>query len=256
MDLITRLFGRNIEFYEIYSFTPNLFTLIWIFLFIGLTLSFKKKIGKKIYLIINILFLSMFLVNNVYYSMTKTFFDFNLLESTSEGVPYIIDTILNCNIWVYISTILIIISIIIGYKKIPYKTKNNKPLFLITIILFLILHTIAPHTLGKANSELTEDEIIIKEGHISNGYHYMSGTSMAAPHVTGVAALLLSINPNLTAAQLKTAIMNGVDDNHTISTPDGNQSVKKLNAYKAVKYVLDNYGNNITLNSKRGHFFS
>ena len=45
----------------------------------------------------------MFLVNNVYYSMTKTFFDFNLLESASEGAPYILDTIKNCNPLVYLT---------------------------------------------------------------------------------------------------------------------------------------------------------
>jgi subtilisin family serine protease len=37
------------------------------------------------------------------------------------------------------------------------------------------------------------------------------GTSMAAPHVSGVAALVLSLEPQLTAAQLKGRIMSSVD---------------------------------------------
>lgn len=37
----------------------------------------------------------------------------------------------------------------------------------------------------------------------SSGYKSLSGTSMAAPHVTGVAALMKSINPDLTAIKIK-----------------------------------------------------
>ena len=80
MDLITRTFGINIDFYDITGISPNLFTISWTILFLGISLTFKKKIGKKIYLFINIFFLIIFLVNNIYYSMTNTFFDFNLLE--------------------------------------------------------------------------------------------------------------------------------------------------------------------------------
>jgi len=42
-------------------------------------------------------------------------------------------------------------------------------------------------------------------------YASMSGTSMAAPHVTGAAALLASYNPDLSAASLKATLMNTVD---------------------------------------------
>lgn len=35
------------------------------------------------------------------------------------------------------------------------------------------------------------------------GYHYYQGTSQAAPQVSGVASLMLSVNPSLTPAQLK-----------------------------------------------------
>jgi subtilisin family serine protease len=45
------------------------------------------------------------------------------------------------------------------------------------------------------------------------GYQYikMKGTSMATPHVSGLAALLLSQNPSLSPAELKQNIMNNVD---------------------------------------------
>ncbi len=75
----------------------------------------------------------------------------------------------------------------------------------------------------------------------TNEYTYFNGTSCSAPHVTGVAALLLSINPNLTTIQLKNAILNSAE-NINITIPDGStQTVRKLNAYNAVKYVLANY---------------
>lgn len=88
--------------------------------------------------------------------------------------------------------------------------------------------------------------------HIANGYHEMSGTSMATPHVTGVAALLLSINKNLSTSQLVEAILNSAE-NITISVKKPGvsgffggteeQNVLKLNAFKSVKYVLNNFSN-------------
>ena len=155
MDIITRLLGSDIHYYKIYRITPNLFTISWIILFIGLTLSFKRNIAKRIYLTFCIIFLAVFLTNNIYYSMTKTFFDFNLIESASEGAPYIIDTIKNCNPIVYVAAIFIIISIIFSYKQLPKNTNNNYKLLIGTIIIFLIIHTITPFTLGKANKSLT-----------------------------------------------------------------------------------------------------
>jgi subtilisin family serine protease len=47
---------------------------------------------------------------------------------------------------------------------------------------------------------------------IGSGYVYKSGTSMAVPHVTGLAALLWSHRPSLTRDEVRALIEQGVDD--------------------------------------------
>lgn len=44
-----------------------------------------------------------------------------------------------------------------------------------------------------------------------NGYDYMSGTSMAAPHVSGLAALILSRHPDFDRAQVQNILLNTTD---------------------------------------------
>ncbi len=84
----------------------------------------------------------------------------------------------------------------------------------------------------------------------SSGYGSFFGTSQATPHVTGVAALLLSLDPTLTADELKTIIINSadfieIDNPDYVSTSPGVQPekllVKKLNAYEAVKHISNTY---------------
>ncbi|MDD5980063.1 MAG: LTA synthase family protein [bacterium] len=154
MDLATRFLGRNINFFGIYRLVPNLFTITYVILFLGITLSFKKKIGKILYLFFNFLGIVFYLVNNIYYSLTNNFFSFNLLESSKEGAPYIMDAIVNCNILVYIFLIIIIFLIFWGYKNIVNVDHFDKKRLLKICLIFIILHLITPLFLGRANDSL------------------------------------------------------------------------------------------------------
>lgn len=73
----------------------------------------------------------------------------------------------------------------------------------------------------------------------NGGYEYVSGTSFATPFVTGVAALLKSIDPTLTGTKIKEIILNSVDE------LDGFDELcvtgGKLNALKAVNSIAYNY---------------
>ena len=154
MDIIIRSFGNGTNLYKVWNIIPNLFTITWACLFIGISLSLKSKIGKWVYLSVNILFLIMFLTNGIYYSTTHNFFDFILLESTSEGAPYMMDCIKNCNIWIYIWFVIIIFTIYVGFRKIPKKDNFNYKNVIIVVLVFLLIHLLLPNLYGSANSSL------------------------------------------------------------------------------------------------------
>ncbi|MBI4331356.1 MAG: peptidase S8 [Chloroflexi bacterium] len=61
-------------------------------------------------------------------------------------------------------------------------------------------------------------------------YGYLSGTSMATPHVAGVAALVAAAFPGMTNADIRAKIQGTTDPTNGFSTPLG-----RINAYRAVQ---------------------
>jgi len=83
------------------------------------------------------------------------------------------------------------------------------------------------------------------ESDITQGYGYLSGTSMAAPHVAGTVALMLSLNPSLTPVQIRNTLQLSADK---VPGMGGQNFTNKygygrINANKAVRnlYVPQEY---------------
>jgi len=64
---------------------------------------------------------------------------------------------------------------------------------------------------GKTSVDLAAPGVNILSTLPGGGYAFMSGTSMATPHVVGVAALAAAVNPGLDVAGLKNLILDNVD---------------------------------------------
>jgi len=74
------------------------------------------------------------------------------------------------------------------------------------------------------------------------GWDIFSGTSSAAPHVAGTAALMLQYDPNLTHAQIRQIILNNsFSDKFTKQVPNPYWGYGKLDIEAVLKYLTSNY---------------
>ena len=98
---------------------------------------------------------------------------------------------------------------------------------------------------GKINVDVFAPGTDVYSTYPNNEYEYSPGTSMAAPAVSGVAALVWSQYPNLSAKQVKKIILNsgltvktkvvlGGDNTKSASLAEISTSGKMVNAYNAL----------------------
>lgn len=96
-------------------------------------------------------------------------------------------------------------------------------------------------TIASAMSsfDATNNDMLVAKATVNaKDYFYgeSSGTSMSAPMVSGIVALMLSVNPHLTTSQLRTIFkQTAITDNFTQAIPDSNiWGYGKINAAQAV----------------------
>lgn len=99
------------------------------------------------------------------------------------------------------------------------------------------LSIVAPSGDGKSTSDIvTTDRMGILGYSTENYYECFGGTSAACPQVSGVAALLLSIRPDLTVEEIRNVLQNTATDLGTTGY-DTTYGYGLLNAEAAVKAV-------------------
>jgi subtilisin family serine protease len=94
---------------------------------------------------------------------------------------------------------------------------------------------------GATTVDLAAPGVDIVSTTPGNTYSYMSGTSMATPHVSGAAALLWSADHNLTLAEVKDRLLRGADPIGTIGPNAAKPTLTggRLNAFNSLRADLE-----------------
>ena len=153
-DISTRIATNNIGFVHFLHPYPNIFSIVWILFIIFLIHYMKNIYGKLLYSLVYGFTFFMFLTHNLYYHYFKTFFDFSVLTAASEGSSYLLDTLKDISIWMYLVIIISIILFVLSFKMFNKNRKNDKKMILKTILIFILVHLLLPLIFGRATTSL------------------------------------------------------------------------------------------------------
>ena len=113
---------------------------------------------------------------------------------------------------------------------------------------------------GSKNVDIFAPGLQVYSSVLDGKYEYLNGTSMAAPNITGVAVVLRSFYPKLSASSIKHILMaSGIDMNEKLKKPNSEDildpysysiSGKTVNLYNALLYA-SNYKEKDPLGSLR-----
>ncbi|MBZ0268287.1 S8 family serine peptidase, partial [bacterium] len=98
-----------------------------------------------------------------------------------------------------------------------------------------------PGTLHPIKPEVSAPGVDTWSAEPGGGYQFLSGTSMAGPHVAGVVALMRAANPNADVNTIKQILMDTCTDLGSAGE-DNTYGHGIVNAYDAVLAVLSGYG--------------
>ncbi len=157
LDISTRIATNSIGYVKFFSISPNLFSALWLLFMIFLIKNLKNIYGKLIYGLFYAFTLLMFLVNNIYYIYFKIFFDFSILSAASEGSAYLLDTLKDIRLWMYLVIIASIVLMVLAYRNFNRNRQTNFRRVLIVIVMFVSIHSVMPLMYGGATKELEWD---------------------------------------------------------------------------------------------------
>lgn len=152
IDIIIRFLNVNTGFRRFFSFSPNIFTISWILIFIGIILLLNRKLQIITYIVFITFFSLYLIINYIYLMIFNTFFSIKSLQIAGEGMNYfsiIFEYINKYSVIVFFIILLMIFSTI---KLIPINVNKNYKKGFTIIFIGIFLNIFAHFTLGSLAS--------------------------------------------------------------------------------------------------------